>query len=85
MSAVEKFPILLSEAEEESSAVPPCFSHEGINVCENPATCSVWLSELSPLPATCLLPYSNQRLRLEDIQGVPDMALCICDYQVKMC
>jgi hypothetical protein len=33
MSAVEKFPILLSEAEEESSAVPPCFSHEGVNVC----------------------------------------------------
>lgn len=33
MSAVEKFPVLLSEAEEESSAVPPCFSHEGINVC----------------------------------------------------
>jgi len=32
MSAVEKFPILLLEAEEESSAVPPCFSHEGINV-----------------------------------------------------
>ena len=32
MSAVEKFPVLLSEAEEESSAVPPCFSHEGINV-----------------------------------------------------
>lgn len=32
MSAVEKFPILLSEAEEESSAVPPCFSDEGINV-----------------------------------------------------
>lgn len=32
MSAVENFPILLSEAEEESSAVPPCFSHEGINV-----------------------------------------------------
>ncbi|GKT84130.1 AP-1 complex subunit mu-1 [Colletotrichum tofieldiae] len=31
MSAVEKFPVLLSEAEEESSAVPPCFSHEGIN------------------------------------------------------
>jgi hypothetical protein len=37
MSAVEKFPILLSEAEEESSAVPPCFSHEGINVCETHA------------------------------------------------
>jgi AP-1 complex subunit mu len=35
MSAVEKFPILLSEAEEESSAVPPCFSDEGINVCQN--------------------------------------------------
>lgn len=33
MSAVEKFPILLSEAEEESSAVPPCFSSEGVNVC----------------------------------------------------
>jgi AP-1 complex subunit mu len=32
MSAVEKFPVLLSEAEEDSSAVPPCFSHEGINV-----------------------------------------------------
>ncbi|KAI9045404.1 AP-1 complex subunit mu [Aspergillus affinis] len=31
MSAVEKFPMLLSDAEEESSAVPPCFSHEGIN------------------------------------------------------
>ena len=31
MSAVEKFPVLLSEAEEESSAVPPCFSSEGIN------------------------------------------------------
>ena len=32
MSAVEQFPVLLSDAEEESSAVPPCFSHEGINV-----------------------------------------------------
>jgi AP-1 complex subunit mu len=32
MSAVEKFPILLSDAEEDSSAVPPCFSDEGINV-----------------------------------------------------
>ncbi|KAK8066632.1 Adaptor complexes medium subunit family protein [Apiospora hydei] len=31
MSAVEKFPVLLSDAEEESSAVPPCFSHEGVN------------------------------------------------------
>lgn len=31
MSSVENFPVLLSEAEEESSAVPPCFSHEGIN------------------------------------------------------
>jgi AP-1 complex subunit mu len=32
MSAVEKFPILLNDAEEESSAVRPCFSDEGINV-----------------------------------------------------
>jgi AP-1 complex subunit mu len=31
MSAVEKFPVLLSEAEDESSSVPPCFSSEGIN------------------------------------------------------
>ncbi|OQD68477.1 hypothetical protein PENDEC_c035G04363 [Penicillium decumbens] len=31
MSAVDKFPVLLSDAEEESSAVPPCFSNEGIN------------------------------------------------------
>lgn len=31
MSAVEKFPVLLSEAEEESNAVSPCFSDEGIN------------------------------------------------------
>jgi hypothetical protein len=31
MSAVEKFPVLLSEAEEDNSAVPPCFSNEGIN------------------------------------------------------
>lgn len=31
MSAVERFPILLSEAEEESSSVPPCFSDRGIN------------------------------------------------------
>ena len=31
MSAVEKFPLLLLEAEEESSVVPPCFSSEGIN------------------------------------------------------
>ena len=31
MSAVEKFPVLLSDAEEESSSVPPCFSDEGIN------------------------------------------------------
>lgn len=33
MSAVDNFPILLSEAEDESSVVPPCFSDEGINVC----------------------------------------------------
>ncbi len=36
MSAVEKFPVLLSDAEEESSAVPPCFTDEGINVSFNP-------------------------------------------------
>ncbi|RHZ44632.1 AP-1 complex subunit mu [Aspergillus thermomutatus] len=77
MSAVEKFPILLSEAEEESSAVPPCFSHEGINVCETPASCTAWPSVLPPLPATRLLPYSNQRLWLEDIQGVSDLYLYI--------
>lgn len=45
MSAVEMFPILLSEAEEESSAVPPCFSHEGINVCNmgqlSPGDCGI--------------------------------------------
>jgi AP-1 complex subunit mu len=40
MSAVEKFPILLSEAEEESSAVPPCFSDEGINVKISHKACS---------------------------------------------
>ncbi len=33
LSAVEKFPLLLLEAEEESSAVPPCFSNDGVNVC----------------------------------------------------
>jgi AP-1 complex subunit mu len=32
MSAVEKFPVLLNDAEEDNSAVPPCFSDEGINV-----------------------------------------------------
>jgi len=31
MSAAEKFPLLLMDAEEESAAVAPCFSHEGIN------------------------------------------------------
>ena len=49
MSAVEKFPVLLSEAEEESSAVPPCFSDEGINVrfCGDGAYLeSCWRSEL---------------------------------------
>lgn len=52
MSAVEKFPILLSDAEEESSAVPPCFSHEGINVCfselSRVACCVFWPSRLAP-------------------------------------
>ena len=45
MSAVEKFPMLLSEAEEESSAVPPCFSDEGINVTLSALLC---LYPLSP-------------------------------------
>ncbi|ANB10944.1 Apm1p [Sugiyamaella lignohabitans] len=31
MSAVDKFPILLMEAEEETSIVPPTISHEGVN------------------------------------------------------
>ncbi|VVT56484.1 uncharacterized protein SAPINGB_P005093 [Magnusiomyces paraingens] len=31
MSAVERFPLLLLEAEEESSVVPPCFSKEGVH------------------------------------------------------
>lgn len=47
MSAVEKFPILLSDAEEESSAVPPCFSDEGINVSQ-PHIC---------YPQKCLTPF----------------------------
>jgi hypothetical protein len=41
MSAVEKFPVLLSDAEEESSAVPPCFSDEGINVRERSRSCFI--------------------------------------------
>jgi hypothetical protein len=52
MSAVEKFPILLSDAEEESSAVPPCFSHEGINVRPLRATGSLRVARPPPLPAT---------------------------------
>lgn len=53
MSAVDQFPILLSEAEEESSAVPPCFSHEGINVCHTimPALCvCVLVTDRNPPP-----------------------------------
>lgn len=42
MSAVDQFPVLLSEAEEESSAVPPCFSHEGINVRRWLWPCRTW-------------------------------------------
>lgn len=50
MSAVEQFPILLSDAEEESSAVAPCFSHEGINVCLLPARrLVVYVSRSPPL------------------------------------
>ena len=51
MSAVEKFPILLSEAEEESSAVPPCFSDEGINVS------ALSLSPTAPNAQTGTPPY----------------------------
>ena len=56
MSAVEKFPILLSEAEEESSAVPPCFSDEGINV-SLPISTLHLLSSSSPLPFSYHLYY----------------------------
>lgn len=56
MSAVEKFPILLSEAEEDSSAVPPCFSHEGINVRD--LSCSF------PFEGTTSRPSAFHRLRL---------------------
>lgn len=50
MSAVEKFPVLLSEAEEESSAVPPCFSHEGINVRRPPENTPLLRQTRPPLP-----------------------------------
>jgi len=53
MSAVEKFPILLNEAEEDSSAVPPCFSDEGINVCDLPSqNCLPILTTAVPLYQT---------------------------------
>lgn len=60
MSAVEKFPILLSDAEEESSAVAPCFSHEGINVCN--CVSDLWLRRRTciyppPFPATRCVYY----------------------------
>lgn len=59
MSAVEKFPILLSEAEEESSAVPPCFSDEGINV--RVACASQWqtygLSSIPTIPVLISTQY----------------------------
>lgn len=55
MSAVDQFPVLLSEAEEESSAVPPCFSHEGINVCGimSMVRASSVRTDHSPLLSTC--------------------------------
>jgi hypothetical protein len=60
MSAVEKFPILLSEAEEESSAVPPCFSHEGVNVRSTARSASPRVS-ISParviVPLICVRSY----------------------------
>lgn len=59
MSAVETFPLLLSDAEEESSAVAPCFSHEGINV-RSPGVLRaglgwVVLRGLASPPPLCLL------------------------------
>lgn len=71
MSAVENFPILLSDAEEESSAVPPCFSHEGVNVrwpsaiylsdlhtCFNPPPRLPAPRSLPRWPCYLLLPFS---------------------------
>ena len=64
MSAVEKFPILLSEAEEESSAVPPCFSDEGINVRFHPNSLrdhSTHLSDPHSQGLFCLAENERQR------------------------
>lgn len=55
MSAVENFPLLLSEAEEESSAVAPCFSHEGINVCVVVGEWTAYLSACLRVPPASLL------------------------------
>jgi AP-1 complex subunit mu len=41
MSAVEKFMPLLLDAEEESTAPPPCISHEGVNVRTSRENCSL--------------------------------------------
>lgn len=67
MSAVEKFPILLSEAEEESSAVPPCFSDEGINVKDlSPSTGSGKQDELSCSPYAFLKTGSSNSCQYSD-------------------
>lgn len=57
MSAVEQFPILLSEAEEESSAVPPCFSYEGINVCLTLIFCTCALEMMRDTGSAWLTPW----------------------------
>ncbi|KAL8796590.1 MAG: hypothetical protein Q9182_007335, partial [Xanthomendoza sp. 2 TL-2023] len=59
MSAVEKFPVLLSEAEEESSAVPPCFSDEGINV--GPETVTALQNSCTYSAQRPPTVYSNQK------------------------
>lgn len=76
MSAVEKFPILLSDAEEESSAVPPCFSHEGINVRLSSFPCCVLrvLADPALSPAfvprnLCLLYFQPDFFRNESLEG----------------
>ena len=62
MSAVEKFPTLLSEAEEESSAVPPCFSDEGINVCGVPESSKAIYGESPPLSVPMESNYPMQKV-----------------------
>jgi len=58
MSAVEKFMPLLSDAEEENNAPPPCISHEGVNVCPEwvqPANTKVFIH--TPQQSLSTRPY----------------------------